>query len=135
MGIMRIEKTTPPPHPNPLTQMLHMWDQNVSLCWSRLYRDRHLVDIVFKSQYKKTILFPSSLKKSTHGLSIFCHEHFIPQDQNIAYLYFVAHISHNFSSENLLFSPKVTPRWHFGSSHHHLVENVVIFIVGLKVCY
>ena len=67
------------------------------------------MDIVFKSQYKKTFFFPSSIKKSTHGLSIFCHEHFIPQDQNIAYLYFVAHISH-ISSENLLFSPKVTPR-------------------------
>ena len=70
------------------------------------------MDIVFKSRsVQENNFFPSSLKKSTHGLSIFCHEHFIPQDQNIAYLYFVAHISHIFSSENLLFtSPKVTPR-------------------------
>ena len=45
-------------------------------------------------------------------------------------LYFVPNISHIFSSENLFFNLKVTPSWHFGSSHrHNHVENVLIVIV------
>ena len=110
MGIMRIGKTTPPPTPIPShicctceIRMFHHADQDfigTSTYWI----------LFLKVSTRKQFCFHPVLKKSTHGLSIFCHEHFIPQDQNIAYLYFVAHISHIFSSENLLFSPKVTPR-------------------------
>ena len=44
-------------------------------------------------------------------------------------LYFVPHISHIFSSKNSWFDLKVTPSWHFGISHHYLVENVLIVTV------
>ena len=105
----------PPP---PITHMLCMFIMHVRLeCllqWSSL-RDRHSVQIVLEKSYYKKIK---------------------PKDPNFDSLYFVFHICDIFSSGNLFFNPKVTPSWHCGSSHHHLVENVWIFTMkGLKVYY
>ena len=89
-----------------------------------------------KKLLQENKFFSYQFKKSTHGLSIICHESFQTQRSNFDSLYFVFHICDIFSSGNLFFNPKVTPSWHCGSSHHHLVENVLIFIMkGLKVYY
>ena len=62
--------------------------------------------------------------------------HFKPKDPNINSLYFVAHTSQNFTSDNFFFfNPKATLSVHFGSSHHHLVENVLMFITKGFIVY
>ena len=131
---------TSPFPPPPITHMLCMFIMHVRLeCllqWSSL-RDRHSVEIVLeKSYYKKINFFLISLKKVHMVYQLFVMNHFKPKDPNFDSLYFVFHICDIFSSGNLFFNPKVTPSWNFGSSHHHLVENVLIFTMkGLKVYY
>ena len=91
-----------------------------------------VADIWHFSNFEEQLPCKLPLYEVTHGFLIIWTMSNPKIHAVIDSLYFVPHISHIFSTKNSLFDLKVTPSWHFGISHHYLVENVLIVIDETK---